>query len=296
MSLYVYYLKFLNPNLKLSIRHLLLILPFTASLLLNLYIGGHFYFDLYHIANIHWIPYFYSIEYYFAIILNVVFLILEYFMLFKRRSKNNFMIDHDLKWIKLFYGFHVLLVISWIVLEIVDHFLNSDYTFILWLFLNFLFYWIGYKGIYKFRLARNRYEIRKVIEKKDIEKPKEFTKVNSKNESDNPHFQKMIHLFEADKLYKDPKLSRKDVADKLGISIGYFSQMINAVSKKNFSDHLNYYRVEEVKRMILNNEFNNYNILAIGLEAVFNSKSAFYIGFKKETGYTPSEYKKRYQK
>lgn len=289
--LYFYYLKFLNPKLKLGLGHLLLVLPFIISILLNLYIGGHFYYDLYDISNKHWIPYFYNIEYYFSIIMNVAFLILEWTMLFKKKTKNNFMIDYDSKWIILFYGFHVLLVISWIILEVIDYFLKSDYTFILWLFLNFLFYWIGYNGIYKFRLAINRYEIRKVVEKS-----KESSKVTSKIKNDSPYFQKMIDLLKEDKLYKDSKLSRNDIAAKIGISVGYFSQIINAVSEKTFSDYLNHYRVEEAKRMLLMSEFNKYNILAIGLEAGFNSKSAFYLGFKKETGNTPSEYKKLYQK
>ncbi|WP_294735520.1 AraC family transcriptional regulator [uncultured Flavobacterium sp.] len=280
-------MKFINPKLKLGAGYLLLLLPFVLSLLLNLYIGGHFYYDLYDIPNKGWISSFYKIEYYFAILFNVVFLILEYFILFKKSTMNTHVVNHDPKWIRLFYGFHVLLVLSWIVLEVVDYLFNSDYTFVLWLFLNALFYWIGYKGIYKFRLARNRYEIRKVVEK-----VKEPLKGSTKGESDNPYFQKMIHLFEEDKLYKNPKLSRGDIASEVGISVGYFSQIISAVSEKGFSDYLNHYRVEEVKRMMLMDEFNEYNILAIGLEAGFNSKSAFYTGFKKETGYTPSEYKK----
>ncbi|NMH88505.1 helix-turn-helix domain-containing protein [Flavivirga algicola] len=289
ICLYVYYLKFLNPQLKLTEKYLFLALPFVISLLLNLYIGGHYYFDLYVISNKQWIPYFYKIEYYFSIILNLIFLIVEYKMLFRKNSDDDYNVDYDLKWIRMFYVLHLSIVVVWIILEVIDYF-YGDMAFVLWLFLNFIFYWVGYTGVYKFRLARNRYEIRKIVNKE-----KKVTNEKLSKSNENPYFQKMISLFEDDKLFRDSKLSRNDIAERLGISVGYFSQMINTVSEKNLSDYLNFYRVEEVKNMLLNDDFQNYNLLAIGLEAGFNSKSAFYIGFKKETGYTPSEYKKQHQ-
>lgn len=290
VCLYIYYLKFLNPIRKLETRYLFLVLPFILSVLLNLYIGGYFYFDLYEIHNQQWISMFYAIEYYFSIVLNLFFLVVEYKMIFKKKRENRYAINYDSKWIRIFYALHVLIVIAWVVLEVIDYYFYGDITFVLWLLLNLIFYWIGYIGIYKFRLARNRYEIRKTV----INKKKEAnTKKNISNE--NPYFKKMISFFEEDKLYKDSKLSRNDIAEKLGISVGYFSQIIGTVSDKKFADYLNFYRVEEVKEMLLNDDFKNYNLLAIGLEAGFNSKSAFYNGFKKETGCTPTEYKKLHQ-
>ncbi|WP_108866630.1 helix-turn-helix domain-containing protein [Aquimarina aquimarini] len=291
VCLYMYYVKFLNPKLKLNIKHVFLLFPFIISLLLNLYIGGHFYFDLYDIYDKQWISIFYKIEYSFSIIFNLIVLIVVGQMLFKKNRSNNYTINYDSKWIRIFYGLHILIVITWIILEVIDYYFYGDITFVLWLFLNFIFYWVGYVGIYKFRLARNRYEIRKIVDNK-----KKTTNIKSRESDENPYFLKMISLLEEDKLFKNPKLSRNDIAKRLGISIGYFSQMINTASKKGFSDHLNFYRVEEVKRMLLNDDFKNYTLLAIGLEAGFNSKSAFYIGFKKETGYTPSKYKKLNQK
>ncbi len=51
-------------------------------------------------------------------------------------------------------------------------------------------------------------------------------------------------------------------------------------------------RIEDAKQMLNNRMFNNYTIVAIGLEAGFNSKASFYRAFKKFTNKTPNDYKK----
>jgi YesN/AraC family two-component response regulator len=81
----------------------------------------------------------------------------------------------------------------------------------------------------------------------------------------------------------------------LNISVGYLSQIISEQSEKKIPDYLNYYRTEEVKKMLLDPDFDRYSLLAIGLEAGFNSKTAFYTAFKKETGTTPATFKKQFQ-
>lgn len=293
ITLLLYYLKFLCPNFKLQTKHKLLFLPFCISVLVNLYVGGHAHFKMYTIENLSWIQPFYTVEYYFSIVLNVVVLVIAYVLLFRKKNAEYPFINYNLNWIKLFYCFHVVLIITWISLDIIENLYYNDFNFILWLILNLLFYWVGYIGIFKFRLARNRYEIRKLIDNK-IE-TKEAQKKNLKIGEENKYLQDLVSILENDKLYRDPKLGRNDVAYKLGISVGYLSQVINNNSKKNFSDYINYYRVEDVKKMVLNTDFNKYSMLAIGLEAGYNSKSAFYSGFKKETGLTPSEFKKSSQ-
>ncbi|MCD4696832.1 MAG: helix-turn-helix domain-containing protein [Bacteroidales bacterium] len=55
---------------------------------------------------------------------------------------------------------------------------------------------------------------------------------------------------------------------------------------------VNNYRVEEVKRLMAEGKHEHYTLLAIALEAGFNSKSSFNRIFKEFTGSTPSHYKK----
>jgi len=70
------------------------------------------------------------------------------------------------------------------------------------------------------------------------------------------------------------------------------SKLINNYSEYNFSDYINSLRVAQAKALLKDDDFDNYTIVAIGLECGFNSRSTFYTAFKKFTDLTPSEYRK----
>jgi AraC-like DNA-binding protein len=60
----------------------------------------------------------------------------------------------------------------------------------------------------------------------------------------------------------------------------------------SFPEFVNEYRVREAERLILCSKGEN-TIQQIMYEVGFNSKSAFNAAFKKHTGYTPTEIRKR---
>lgn len=68
--------------------------------------------------------------------------------------------------------------------------------------------------------------------------------------------------------------------------------MINAELNTSYTDFINSLRVQKAKYNIQKAESEKYTLIAIGLEAGFNSKSAFNKAFKKYTGFKPSEFKK----
>lgn len=94
------------------------------------------------------------------------------------------------------------------------------------------------------------------------------------------------------KPYLEGDLVLPELAQQLGISANYLSQIINEQLNVNFYDFVNGYRVEEAKRLIRSNLGTKINILNIALDSGFNSKSAFYTAFKKDTSMTPTEYRK----
>ncbi len=112
--------------------------------------------------------------------------------------------------------------------------------------------------------------------------------------NDNVYFKELCRLMKEEKVYGDPELGLVKMADKLSISPNYLSQMVNKLSNSNFSDFINAYRIEDSKSKLTDPSFEQYTIPAIGLEAGFNSRSAFYNAFKKHTGMTPSQYREAY--
>jgi YesN/AraC family two-component response regulator len=79
----------------------------------------------------------------------------------------------------------------------------------------------------------------------------------------------------------------------LDLKASTISQLVNQNTDYNFNDYINSYRVEETKKMLSDPEYSNYTIVAIGLEAGFNSKASFYRAFRKFEEMTPSEYLKK---
>jgi AraC-like DNA-binding protein len=102
---------------------------------------------------------------------------------------------------------------------------------------------------------------------------------------------KLINYIEKEKPYLQPKLSIDDLSNALEIPKHFISQTINDSLEHTFYSLINSYRLEEVKRRILDENQDKYTLLAIAFESGFNSKSGFNTNFKLETGMTPLEFK-----
>ncbi|WP_299474291.1 AraC family transcriptional regulator [uncultured Roseibium sp.] len=100
---------------------------------------------------------------------------------------------------------------------------------------------------------------------------------------------KLRKAMASDTLYLDPNLSLWALARHTGVSENYISQVLNEEVGQNFFDFVNGYRIEAAKTRLSESD---ETILAIALEAGFNSRSSFYTAFKKVTGQTPTAYRK----
>jgi AraC-like DNA-binding protein len=104
--------------------------------------------------------------------------------------------------------------------------------------------------------------------------------------------QKLLTLLRTDKPFLNPQVSLSDLSEKLSISSKNLSQVINQTFAKNFFDFINSYRIQEVQHILKDSRDDKMTILEAMYEAGFNSKSSFNTAFKKETGQTPSEFRK----
>lgn len=124
------------------------------------------------------------------------------------------------------------------------------------------------------RESGNGKYMRSGLKKKDVEQIK----------------QQVLQYMEDKKPYLDRELTINDVAVDLDIPRHFITEVINQHLGKNFYYLINEYRVEEVKRRLMNPKYKNLTILAIAYDSGFNSKSAFNTIFKDLTGLTPSQY------
>lgn len=90
--------------------------------------------------------------------------------------------------------------------------------------------------------------------------------------------------------YLEPKLTLPGLSEISGIQVHLLSRIINDAAGKNFFEFVNSYRVEEFKRIATPEHLRSMTVLALALEAGFNSKTTFNTAFKKITNTTPREY------
>jgi AraC-like DNA-binding protein len=107
------------------------------------------------------------------------------------------------------------------------------------------------------------------------------------------HLKNLLNVMETDKPYLNSELTLGELAGKLSMSPHNLSEILNTRLNQNFYDFINRYRVEEVKRRLADKESGMYNLLSIAFDSGFNSKSSFNTIFKKQTGTTPSQYRKQ---
>ncbi len=100
---------------------------------------------------------------------------------------------------------------------------------------------------------------------------------------------KMLMAFDNDKLFLQQDLTLQKLARSLDVNPNYLSQAINTLHNCNFRELINKYRINYAKKLLRNSDM---KIEAVAYESGFKTISTFNVAFKKETGKTPSEYRR----
>ena len=156
-------------------------------------------------------------------------------------------------------------------------------TLVLLLF--FIFYFVN-KVVLK---ALRQPEIFAGIDQSDVVKYQGSTMSQDQVEDQK---EKLLNLIDTEKLYLNPQISLADLSERMSLSSKHLSQVINQSFDKSFFDFINSYRVREVQRILKESNDDKLTVLEAMYEAGFNSKSSFNTAFKKETGQTPTEFRK----
>ena len=127
-------------------------------------------------------------------------------------------------------------------------------------------------------------------ENKSAAEPK-YERSGLKEKDARKYLERLLKYMEEEKPYLDVDLSIHDISAELDIPRHYLTQVINGLLGKNFYTFINEYRIEEVKKLLVDEAYSKYTLTSIAFEAGFNSKSSFNSIFKKSTGMTPSQYK-----
>jgi AraC-like DNA-binding protein len=94
-------------------------------------------------------------------------------------------------------------------------------------------------------------------------------------------------VLEGQYLYRDPQLGLGQLAAAVNAPSGHVSQAINLCFNTSFRQLLARYRVEEAKRLLSASPHHLRSTLAVGLQAGFATKSAFYEAFRRYTQAPP---------
>jgi AraC-like DNA-binding protein len=132
------------------------------------------------------------------------------------------------------------------------------------------------------------------LEKAEREFPvQKYEKSGLSDEKAKAYLQQLLDLMEKQQPYTNSELTLNQLAEMLSISSHNLSEIINTRLQQNFFDFVNAYRLEKVKKDLVDPAKSHLTLLAIAFEAGFNSKSSFNLIFKKQTNMTPSEYRRQ---
>jgi len=216
-----------------------------------------------------------------------VYLLIQFYIFFKykprKKGRTKYM-DSLVKWFWFYLLGQVLIVIGmtteilWKSPSTIEpyHFaINMVTLFVFMTSIAFLFFpRILYGNIDEHEAAKEKYSN------------------SSLSESDKTDILAALNLFlkSQEKPYLNPKLSLREVSNKLGVQPKQLSQVINEKTGYNFNQYINGFRVEESKIILDSSEYVKLTIEAIAQSAGFNSKSQFYEAFKKHTNMTPKQF------
>jgi AraC-like DNA-binding protein len=281
----LYGLYLLEPERKFRRSQYLLFLPFVIGLILNTGYKFLWAVDFRNNAVSAFFEYLESVTEFFSILFDVSVLIYLYGKVRRAERRQQRQNAGLLTWFRIVLLSLFLLSALWLVVTVADYIYDTEYWYAVYIGMSVIVYWMGHVGVYKFGVQQAQKAARPASRQIGVS--------GSANgiENRNEHIVALEALLVGERLFLDPTLTLDKVAAELDLSKSHLSRIINAELQMGFPDYLNALRVEEAKSYLSSPDYANYTLVAIGLEAGFNSKTTFNTVFKKFTSVTPSEFR-----
>ena len=104
----------------------------------------------------------------------------------------------------------------------------------------------------------------------------------------------ILTIVVAQKKYRDPKYSAKQLAEDLNTNPRYLSAVINSRFGMNYSSLVNEFRVRDAVHYLTDKRYLDKTMEEIGTMSGFSNRQSFYAAFFKEKGEAPHQFKKRH--
>ncbi|WP_422859941.1 helix-turn-helix domain-containing protein [Flagellimonas sp. S174] len=189
------------------------------------------------------------------------------------------------KYLSFLLGVLGLFIILWLFSFLSTNIFRSYYKYVnyvtMWISTPLFVYVIGYFSLRQPDIFRIPFESTPKSST-DRLKPDEIQKL-----------QKLLHYFiDEERIYEQPDLSLKMLADKLNTTSNNLSWLLNQVYQMSFYEYINEHRIKAFLQKIDESKHTNHTFLALAMDVGFNSKSTFNRVFKSKMGTTPKEYVK----
>ena len=104
-------------------------------------------------------------------------------------------------------------------------------------------------------------------------------------------------LMHKEQLYLRPELRLSDIVARLPLSEAATRRLIHdEFGQGHFRNFLNHYRIKHAQDMLLSPEHNTSKLIAIAFDSGFASLASFQRSFKRETGFTASQWRDKNKK
>lgn len=125
---------------------------------------------------------------------------------------------------------------------------------------------------------------------------KKYGKSSLTSEMKDQILETLIHVMKKEKPFLNSAFSLTELAKQIRTTPHHLSQVLNDCLKKNFYEFTAEYRIGEAQKILSDPQLDNIMMEEIAERVGYNSKSAFNTAFKKQTGFTPSQFREQNKK